>query len=164
VSDHRFYYRTTDPAVVSVVKAYFDQNKVVEEAAVKFANRFGGGAMFTAFERQLVGVTFKRDKPPKNEALWTKKDKYGMRRPLPRGGGEEGDKLRAEWKKHWPKHKVSLTPVYEAFGIRDYPFGPGIGVALRKRTVVVMATKPLKLKGLVEITASEYIKVAGKED
>jgi hypothetical protein len=157
VSKPHFYYRCTNSAVIAAVTAFFDKCAVIEKAGDAFAARFGGEARFySRFGTSFGGVAFKRDKPPKDEALWTKPDKHGMR--WPKRTGEAGRGLRNEWELNWPKAEAKdeewLAPLGLTTSIESRP---GIALDTKNKVVYVETNKPLTIDGVEELTATQYI-------
>lgn len=154
-----FYYTTEHPAVVTAAETYFRDRATLHLQQNKFARRFGGAAMHSAMDDRLVGVAFTADKPPKKGdiTLWTLPDKHGMRRPRPKGGGAEGDKLRAEWQKHWPTGSILENPLLLELDLPQFHPGRSMGYAVKKGVFYLCTSEPASDKRLTEVPASVYV-------
>lgn len=154
-----FYYTTTDPAVVAAAEKYFHDRAVLQLKQNKFARRFGGAfALHSALDDRMVGVAFTGGKPPKGDpALWTLPNKHGMRHPRPKGGGVEGDKLRADWKKHWPAESIRVNPLMEELNLPQFYPGRSIGYAVKNGVFYLCISTQLTDKRLAEVPASIYM-------
>lgn len=160
-----YCYKTKDPAAVKAVKAYFDARRDITEKGNAFAKMFSPHAagMYGSIHHSLVGVFFRHDKPPRNEGLWTQRDKHGMRRPKSNPKTPAGIALLAKWKKHWPTGSITDSDAHAAVGIEpSFPYRPGM--ALIKGMVYVETKYPCSAKHLTEILYSEYVKATKEKE
>lgn len=157
---HR-YYRSTNTEVVAAVTAYFTERDALHKIARKFVKRFGGtdALWWMMFGYSFAGMVFTKDKPPKDEHLWTKPSKSGERHPKATGGADAGAALRAEWKKHWPEGTVRDDKWLAALGLKQGVRRPGIAMLKDRPNVVYIHTnEPVTVADTVEITATQYEK------
>lgn len=161
---HTFYYKSTNPAVVAALRKNFSERTAIQLEQNKFARRFGGVAMHSAMDQRLLGVAFINGKKPKDEALWTRADRHGMRHPKRLGGGAAGDKLRAAWKKHWPNASIPENGFLAELNLPQFQPGRSMGYALKGSAAYLCISHPVTDKRLKEIRASDYTSAVKEKD
>lgn len=152
------YYKSTAAPIVAALRKHFAERTAIQLEQNKFARRFGGVAMHSQMDQRLIGVAFINGKKPKDEALWTRADRHGMRHPKRLGGDAAGDKLRAAWKKHWPNASIPENGFLTELNLPGFRPGRSMGYALKGKTAYLCISHPVDDKRLTEIIASEYTK------
>jgi hypothetical protein len=174
------YYKSTDAALLEALTIHDDQVNVLLEEGKKFAEGFGGLAIYynTLSEFRIADlVAFPMESPIRVSPLWTRPDPKNNRaqrprRTLQRATAEEKlelIELREKWVKSHPTKVVSFAPVLKAMGTEwgDLLFH-SFSYFQHDGLVYVGTSAPLN-DGMVEILGSEFdtAKVAmkaGKEN